>query len=50
MRPVNADTLAARGRKKLFRCNAVFESFFKAEARHEMSQGFLAGEPAAGLQ
>ncbi len=43
MRPVNADTLAARGGKKLFRCNAVFESFFKAEARHEMSRGFLAG-------
>ena len=49
MRPVDANTLAARSREELLRRNAVFEAFFKAEAPrlaeacHEMSRRFLAG-------
>ncbi len=49
MRPVDTKTLAARGREELLRRNAIFESFFEAEAPrlaeacHEMSQRFLAG-------
>src|SRR5215210_5503854 len=49
MRPLDTDTLVARIREELLRRNAVFESFFEAEAPrlaeacHEMSRRFLAG-------
>jgi D-sedoheptulose 7-phosphate isomerase len=45
----DTDTFAARSREELLRRNAIFESFFKAEAPrlaeacHEMSRRFLAG-------
>jgi D-sedoheptulose 7-phosphate isomerase len=49
MRPVNKDTLAAQSRTELLQRNAIFETFFDAEAPrlaeacHEMSRRFLAG-------
>ncbi len=49
MWPVDTDTLAIRCHKELLRRNAIFESFFEAEAPrlaeacHEMSRRFLAG-------
>jgi D-sedoheptulose 7-phosphate isomerase len=49
MRPVDTDTIAIRSREELLRRNAIFESFFKAEAPrlaeacHEMSRRFMAG-------
>ena len=49
MSPVQGDPFATRSREELLRRNAIFESFFKAEASrlaeacHEMSRRFLAG-------
>jgi D-sedoheptulose 7-phosphate isomerase len=49
MRPIDIQTLAARSRTGLLRRNAIFESFFEAEAPrlaeacHEMSRRFLNG-------
>jgi D-sedoheptulose 7-phosphate isomerase len=49
MRPLDTDTLVARIREELLRRNAIFESFFEAEAPrlaeacYEMSRRFLAG-------
>ncbi|CAA9446444.1 MAG: Phosphoheptose isomerase 1 [uncultured Rubrobacteraceae bacterium] len=49
MRSVDAYILTARSREELLRRNAIFESFFEAEAPrlaeacHEMSRRFLAG-------
>ncbi|MCA1737907.1 MAG: phosphoheptose isomerase, partial [Actinobacteria bacterium] len=49
MRQVDTDTLATRSREKLLQRNAIFASFFEAEAPrlaeacHEMSRRFLAG-------
>jgi D-sedoheptulose 7-phosphate isomerase len=49
VRTVDLETLIARGHEELLRRNAIFESFFEAEAPrlaeacHEMSRRFLAG-------
>ena len=49
MRPVDNDTLVTRSREELLRRNAIFESFFEAEAPrlaeacHEMSRRFMSG-------
>ncbi len=43
MRPQNTDAFVGRTRDELLPRNRIFETFFEAEARHEMSLRSLSG-------